>query len=76
MLSMYIVTVTISRVVKDSSSDVSYIQLGLVTAMTVLMGVLAPRLLLNIRKEFYTVVDHQASLSGLRAQRMTSVSAC
>ena len=71
MLSMYIVTVTISRVVKDSSSDVSYIQLGLVTAMTVLMGVLAPRLLLNIRKEFYTVVDHQASLSGLRVQRVT-----
>ncbi|KLO15324.1 hypothetical protein SCHPADRAFT_269579 [Schizopora paradoxa] len=74
MLSMYITTVIISRVVEDSISDVSYIQLGLVTVMTVLMGVLAPRLLLSIRKEFYTIVDPPVHLSELRAQRATSMS--
>lgn len=71
MLAVYITALVASRFVINTDPDVSYVQLGLVTAMTALMGVLAPRLLLSIRKEFYTIAEPRLPSAELRTRRRT-----
>lgn len=68
---MYIATFMLSRTIAFDQTENVF---AFVCMMTVLTGIMAPRLLLNIRREFYAYNDPELSLSKSGPHGLKTVS--